>query len=123
MENEIKDILVKLLEGQTRLESEVKKNSIQLEKIQTNINTLAEVQQSFSEQLGRSKDKEGKSLSERLEVIELAVTSTSKSLTVLDGKLDDLQFDVNNLSIKTTKTDNKVILFEKQLKEDNRKRG
>jgi hypothetical protein len=37
--------------------------------------------------------------------------------------MNDLQYDVNNLSIKTTKTDNKVIQFEKHLKENEQKRG
>lgn len=58
MDNELKSMLVKILEGQTRLEtdvsglkedvsdlkSEVKKNSIQLEIIGKNINIIVEVQ-------------------------------------------------------------------------------
>lgn len=65
------------------LKSDVKKNSIVLEKINTNVKTLAEVQSSFSEQLDRAKDKDGKTLGERLDVIELSVTNTSKSINDL----------------------------------------
>ena len=53
MDNEIKDILIKLLEGQTRLENEVngvknhiKKNSIKLEAIEKKIDIITEVQAS-----------------------------------------------------------------------------
>lgn len=48
MDIEIKDMLVKLLEGQTRLETEVKKNSIILEAVQKKIDIIAEVQTSHS---------------------------------------------------------------------------
>lgn len=128
VDNQFKNIdsqFKKVDERLSSLESKVDKNTLLLEKANSDIKTLAEVQQSFSEQLDRAKSKEGKTLGERLEVMELAITNTSKSLkdsfASLDGKIDDLQFDVNNLSIKTTKTDNKVILFEKQLKKESNK--
>lgn len=103
------------------LETKVDKNTILLEKAITDIETLAEVQQSFSDELNRAKDKDGKTLGERLDVIELAVTSTSKSLNEkfnkLSDKLDDVQIDVNTIASKAAKTDTKVIQFERELKE------
>ncbi|MCG4580368.1 hypothetical protein [Clostridium cochlearium] len=70
MENKIYDLLEKIyidfnqrfegLEKTTyEIKSQVNTNSLMLEKIQTDIKTLAEVQQSFSEQLDRTKDKDG----------------------------------------------------------------
>lgn len=93
--NKIETLLVQILENQTSMKtdiatltSKVDKNSLMLEKIQTDVKTLAEVQQSFSEQLDRSKDKDGKTLGERLDIIELAVTDTSKSLNNLVDTID-----------------------------------
>ncbi|MCB2357955.1 hypothetical protein [Clostridium estertheticum] len=57
MDNEIKDILIKLLEGQSRVENDItdiktqiKKNTIELETIGKNITIIAEVQTSHKEQ-------------------------------------------------------------------------
>lgn len=72
----------------SKIKSRVDKNSMVLEKIQTDIKTLAEVQSSFSEQLDRAKTKDGKTLGERLNVIELAVTDTSKSVNELSETID-----------------------------------
>lgn len=44
LDNELRDILTRLLEGQTRLETEVRNNSIKLEDIDRKINIIAEVQ-------------------------------------------------------------------------------
>ncbi|MFD3157286.1 hypothetical protein ACFIJ5_10560 [Haloimpatiens sp. FM7330] len=63
--------LTKLDNEVNNIETHVNKNSLMLEKIQT----------SFSEQLDRAKDKDGKTLGERLDVIELDVTNTSKSVS------------------------------------------
>lgn len=87
-QNSIVDEIVSIKETQTSISSKVTKNSLVLEKIQTDVKTLAEVQQSFSEQLDRSKNKDGKTLGERLDIIELAVTSTSKTLTELVDTID-----------------------------------
>lgn len=70
------------------IKSQSDKNSLILEKIQTDVKILAEVQSSFSEQLDRAKDKEGKTLGERLDIIELAVTNTAKSVTELIDTID-----------------------------------
>lgn len=97
------------------LEKKVDKNTILLEKARADIKLIAEVQQSFQEQLGKSKDTESKSLNERLDIIELAVTNNS---ITLNEKIDNLQIDVNNLTAKTALTDNKVIKFEGLLNRD-----
>lgn len=70
------------------LKQDVSKNSILLEKLNTKIETLAEVQQSFQEQLDRSKSEDGTTLGERLEIIELAVTKTSDSVNDLIDTVD-----------------------------------
>jgi septal ring factor EnvC (AmiA/AmiB activator) len=96
MENtKIESLLIQILENQTSmksnistLSSKVDKNSLMLEKIQTDIKTLAEVQQSFSEQLDRTKDKDGKTLGERLDIIELAISNTSKSVNNVVNAID-----------------------------------
>lgn len=89
----------------SNLKEEVTKNSIQLEKIQTDIKTLAEVQQSFSEQLDRAKDKDGKTIGERLDVIELAVTTTAKTVTDLAETVEVLKETTgkNEIDIKVLK--------------------
>ena len=66
----------------------VDKNTVLLENLDTKIKTLAEVQSSFSEQLDRSKAKDGKTLGERLDIIELAVTDTSHSVNELLSTVD-----------------------------------
>ncbi|SHH95712.1 hypothetical protein [Clostridium grantii] len=66
----------------------VDKNTVLLENLDTKIKTLAEVQSSFSEQLDRSKDKDGKTLGERLDIIELSVTDTSHSVNELLSTID-----------------------------------
>ncbi len=96
MENKrIETLLMQILENQTSMKSDIStltskvdKNSLILEKIQTDVKALAEVQSSFSDQLDRAKNKEGKTLGERLDVIELAVTNTSKSVTQLVDTID-----------------------------------
>lgn len=50
MDDEIKAMFVKLLEGQNRVETEVKKNSIKLESIEAKIDVIAEIQTAHKEQ-------------------------------------------------------------------------
>lgn len=98
-----------------------------LERVNEHTKILAEVQQSFTQQLERTKDKEGKTLGELLDIIELAVSNTSRSLIdnflTLSGKVDDLQIDINTLTAKTAKTDTKVIQFERLLSSSDKKQG
>lgn len=69
------------------LNNKTDKNTIMLEKLNDKVKILAEVQVSFKEQLDRTKDKNGKSLDERLDIIELAVSDTS-------GRVKDIQKDI-----------------------------
>lgn len=43
MDDEIKAMFIKLLEGQNRVETEVKKNSIKLESIESNIDVMKDL--------------------------------------------------------------------------------
>jgi chromosome segregation ATPase len=72
----------------SEIKYKVDKNTVLLENLDTKIKTLAEVQSSFSEQLDRSKAKDGKTLGERLDIIELAVTDTSHSVNELLSTID-----------------------------------
>jgi len=92
--DEIFELMTKMYSEMTNIESEitdmksdisslnkkVDKNSLLLEKVDSNVKTLAEVQSAFSEQLDRVKDKDGKTLGERIDIIELAVRNTSYTL-------------------------------------------
>lgn len=60
-----------------KLENKTDKNTFILEEVKQNIKTIAEVQTSFTEQLERAKDKDGKTLADRLNIIELSITDTS----------------------------------------------
>ena len=87
------------------IESQTTKNSLMLEKIQTDVKIISEVQTAFSEQLDRAKDKDGKTIGERLDVIELAVKSTSKSVTELIDTIDVIKTTtgVHEMDIKILK--------------------
>ena len=77
------------------LNKKVDKNSLLLEKVDNNVKTLAEVQSAFSEQLDRAKDKDGKTLGERIDIIELAVRNTSQTLT---NATEDISNKFNTIS-------------------------
>ncbi|MBP2032582.1 hypothetical protein J2Z42_001254 [Clostridium algifaecis] len=91
LDKEVKDILVKLLEGQDRLASEVKKNSVKLESIEKKIDIIAEVQKSHMEQNEKAHNEIIKPLSEKVSVIELAVKDTSKDMKELKEKFDKVE--------------------------------
>jgi peptidoglycan hydrolase CwlO-like protein len=83
MDNEILSILMSLKEEigginnkLDNLNPKIDKNTLMLEELNNKIDVIAEVQTSFSEQLDRAKDKDGKSLADRLNLIELAITDT-----------------------------------------------
>ena len=127
---EVQETKEEVKKANTRIDSlefKVDKNTMLLERATENTKIIAEVQQSFSQQLQRATDKDGKTLGERLDIIELAVSNTSKSLqdnfSTLNGKMDDLQIDINNLTAKTAKTDTKVIQFERLLSGSGKKQG
>ena len=50
MDNEIKNMLVKILEGQSRLEIESRKNSIKIETMGENIKRIVEIQNGYKGQ-------------------------------------------------------------------------
>lgn len=62
------------------LKTDTVKNSILLEKVDSNVKLLAEGQESFRTQIGRNDADDKRSINDRLDVIELAVTSTSRSV-------------------------------------------
>ncbi|MEG1256851.1 hypothetical protein [Clostridium sp.] len=70
------------------LNLKVDKNSLLLEKLDTNIKIVGEVQQSFQAQLGRNLLEDGKTVADRLDIIELAVTNSSENINDLAGNLD-----------------------------------
>lgn len=105
MDNEIKDMLVKLLEGQTRLETEVsnvkddisslksdtKKNSIKLEAIEKNINKIVEIQTSHNEQNERSLKNTDSVIEEKTSLIEAAVKNISKDVKEVKESIEVLK--------------------------------
>ncbi len=76
----VEDRLEKVEDRLEKVESKTGANTLLLEDANKKLQILAEVQSSFQEQLGRAKDREGRSLTDRLEVIELAVKDTSQGV-------------------------------------------
>ena len=104
MEKELQDMLVQLLEGQTRIESEVKKNSIKLEAVEKNLEIIAEVQTSHKEQHGNDIAKIEKLINEKTDLIETAIKTISKdtkdikeSVEVLKDMTGRHEVDINIL--------------------------
>lgn len=91
MDIEIKDMFVKLLDGQTRLETEVKKNSIILEAVQKKIDIISEVQTSHSEQNERSFMDVASRLDEKTGLIEASVKSVSKDVKEVKESIEVLK--------------------------------
>lgn len=102
------------------LNKKVDKNSVLLEKVDSNVKTLAEVQSAFSEQLDRAKDKDGKTLWERLDVIELAVRNTSHTLTnateTATNKFENISKDIRFIAHKIQDTEKDVFYIQDHLK-------
>ena len=103
--NEIFDLLTKMYSEMQEmkndfnnrfdgLEKQVSKNSIILEKMDSNIKLLAEGQEAFREQIGRSDSEDKRTVNERLETIELAVKSTSKDIKVIKRRVENTEEDV-----------------------------
>jgi len=119
LEGELKDILVQIMEGQTRLESEVKKNSIRLESLEGEVNKgttsikslkgevnknfiklevidkkmdiIAEVQTAHKSQNERSFKNSDILLEERADLIETATKSISKGLSNVYDSIEVLK--------------------------------
>jgi chromosome segregation ATPase len=78
----------------SNLTTKVDKNTLVLEKIQDDVKTLAEVHESYSEQIHRGKQIEEKALNERFDIIELATTDISKDVKFIKHKLHQTEEDV-----------------------------
>lgn len=115
MDNEIKDMLVKLLEGQSRLEGKVtglaskvtgleiesRKHSIKFETIEENIKIIAELQSGHKEQIEVSFKNTDSIIEEKTDLIETAIKSISKdvkeSIEVLKDITGRHEVDINIL--------------------------
>lgn len=105
LDNEIKDMLVKLLEGQkslktevsdikgelNELKGEVKKNSMKLETIEGNITIIAEVQSGYKEQSESSFKNTDALIEEKTDLIEIAVKSVSKDINEVKESIEVLK--------------------------------
>ena len=111
MDNEIKDMLVKILEGQSRLESKVtgleteaRKHSVKFETIEENIKIIAELQSGHKEQNEISIKNTNSLIEEKTDLLSTAVKSVSKdvkdvkeSIEVLKDMTGRHEVDINIL--------------------------
>lgn len=97
MDDELKKILVQIMEGQERfgldlgeLKSELRKNT---------------------ETIVNLEDK----MMERTKALFDGYKANTEKLEELNEKIDDLRLDVNNLNIKTTRNDSKIIELDRKI--------
>lgn len=107
---ELKDMLIKILEGQDRLEAkvsgletEVNKNSVKLESIEKKIDIISEVQIAHKEQNDRSY---GKMLQEQ----ENKNTLITASLQHVSDDVADIKKDIKDLNEKFDKVEKVTML-------------
>jgi hypothetical protein len=74
------DMLAKLLEGQTRIEAAVKKNSIKLEEVEKKVSIIAEIQVAHKQQNEMSFRNTDSLIDEKVDLIETATKSISKDV-------------------------------------------
>jgi septal ring factor EnvC (AmiA/AmiB activator) len=112
LDNELRDLLMKLLEGENRLEttvtrleatvtgleSEVKKNSVKLEDIEKKINIIVEVHTSAKEQNERGlkrmlqeQDNTNTLITSSLKTVSDDVVEVKKDIKELNGKFDKVE--------------------------------
>ena len=86
----------------SNMKKDISKNSILLEKLDSNVKLLAEGQHAFKEELGRNTSDDKKSINDRIEIIEQAVTYTAKEVTNLADTIEVVKDTVasNNMDIK-----------------------
>lgn len=110
--NEIFDLITKMHSEMQEMKSDIKdlkndvtKNTVTLENMNNNIKLLAEGQEAFREQMGRSNEQDTRTVTDRLETIEIAVTHTSKSISYLAGAVDVVKNTTasNDIDIKILK--------------------
>jgi archaellum component FlaC len=88
LDNEIKDMLVKLLEDVAEIKTEVKKNSMELETIGKNINIVVEVQTAHKEQHDFSFKNTDALIDEKTDLLGVAVKSVSKDVKEVKESVD-----------------------------------
>ena len=88
MDDEIKAMFVKLLEGQNRLESEVKKNSIKLESIETKIEVIVEIQTAHKKQNEIAFKKSNSLTEEKVDLLGTSIKSVSKDVKEVKEGID-----------------------------------
>jgi len=98
LDTEIKDLLFKILEGQTELKAEVKnmsedirKHSIKLEAIERKIDIVSEVQTSHKEQNENSLNNIESNLKEKISLIEAATKNISSDVKEVKESIDVLK--------------------------------
>ena len=104
LDSELKDMLVQILEGQTKLTGEVKKNSIKLEALEKNVATIAEIQTAHKEQSTKAINDLSKLMNDKSALIENAVKNLAKdtkevkdSIEVLKEMTGKHEVDINIL--------------------------
>ena len=88
MDDEIKAMFIKLLEGQDRVETEVKKNSIKLESIESKIDVIAEVQTAHKEQNVRALKNSDSLTEEKVDLLGTSIKSVSKDVNEVKENID-----------------------------------
>lgn len=88
MDNELKDMLIKLLEDVAEIKTEVKKNSMELETIGENINIVVEVQAAHKEQHDFSFENTDALIDEKTDLLGIAVKSVSKDVNEVKESVD-----------------------------------
>lgn len=91
LDNEIKDMLVKLLEGQLRLETESRKHSIKFETIEENIKIITEIQSSHKEQNETATKNTDLLIEEKNDLLETALKSVSKDVKEIKESVEVLK--------------------------------
>jgi len=102
MDEEVKNMLVKLLEGQEGLKIKIEDLSKGQEELKTEVGKISmDIENEIKPKLNASL--EGHRLN-------------SEHMTVIDDKIDRLQIDINNISMKTTYNDSRIIEISKDIR-------
>lgn len=98
LDNEIKDMLAKLLEGQTmlkqgqlRLETELRKHSIKFETIEENIKIITEIQSSHKEQNETATKNTDLLIEGKNDLLETSLKSVSKDVKDIKESVEVLK--------------------------------
>lgn len=91
MDTELKNMLVQLLEGQTRIETQVKKNSIKIEDLEKSISVISEVQTAHKEQSANDFNKLNKFIIDKTDLLENAVKNVSRDTKEIKSELEVLK--------------------------------